>query len=126
MPRPSTVRLEIDPSAMRRFWSSVYGTIVFANRIPKPFLDISSLTSNYDPSLQPATSYANLREHDRWRRGPAELDGTRNGYQDALESELRNWYSIENNLTTWHAPCRAISIEPLPQDVGNVKYGSVA
>ncbi len=25
------------------------------------------------------------------------------------------WYSAEDNLTAWHALCRAISFEPLPK-----------
>jgi hypothetical protein len=25
------------------------------------------------------------------------------------------WYGAENDLTAWHALCRAISIEPLPK-----------
>lgn len=39
---------------------------------------------NYDPSLPPTTSYANLRRHEGWRRGSAALDDTWNRYQDAL------------------------------------------
>ena len=92
MPRPSTVRLAIDPSATRRLWSSTCGILAFTNRIQKPLWDVFSRsfpTSDYDPSLLPATSYANLREHDGWRRGFAESDDAWNRYQDALESELR-------------------------------------
>lgn len=69
----------------------------------------------YDPSLPPATSYAYLREHEGWRRGEAASDDAWNRYQDALESELRMWYGAENDLTAWHALCRAIGVEPLPQ-----------
>ena len=72
-------------------------------------------TFEYDPSLPPATSYAHLREHEGWRRGNAASDYAWNRYQGALESELRMWYGAENDLTAWHALCRAIGVEPLPQ-----------
>jgi uncharacterized protein YlaI len=51
-------------------------------------------TFDYDPSLPPATSYANLQRQERWGRGSA----VSNRYQDAL-----------------HALCRAIGIDPLPK-----------
>jgi hypothetical protein len=44
-------------------------------------------TFDYDPSLPPATSNANLREYEGWRRSHAESDDIWNRYQDALESE---------------------------------------
>jgi uncharacterized protein YlaI len=37
-------------------------------------------TFDYDPSLPPATSYANLRRHEGWRRGSAASDDTWNRY----------------------------------------------
>jgi uncharacterized protein YlaI len=72
-------------------------------------------TFDYDPSLLLATSYANLRGHEGWRRGSAASDDAWNRYQDALQSELHMWYGAENNLTAWHALCRAIGVEPLPK-----------
>ena len=36
-------------------------------------------------------------------------------YQDALQCELYLWYGAENDLTAWHALCRAIGVEPLPK-----------
>jgi Zinc-finger double-stranded RNA-binding/Zinc-finger of C2H2 type len=41
-------------------------------------------TFDYEPSLPPATSYANLREHEGWRRGSAASNDVWNRYQDAL------------------------------------------
>jgi hypothetical protein len=75
----------------------------------------SFLTFDYDPSLLLATSYANLRGHEGWRRGSATSDDTWNKYQDALQSELRMWYGVENDLTTWHVLCRVIGVKPLPK-----------
>ena len=75
----------------------------------------SFLTFDYDPSLPPATLYANLREYQGWRRGSAVSNDAWNRYQDALQSELHMWYGAENDLTAWHALCRAIGIEPLPK-----------
>ncbi|TAQ88222.1 hypothetical protein B7494_g3444 [Chlorociboria aeruginascens] len=72
-------------------------------------------TFDYDPFLPPATSYANLRKHEKWRRGDAESDDAWNRYQDALQSELQMWYGAENDLIAWHALCRAIGIKPLPK-----------
>jgi uncharacterized protein YlaI len=71
-------------------------------------------TFDYDPSLPPATSYTNLRRQKGWRRGSAASDAW-NRYQDALQSELHMWYGAENDLTAWHALCRAIGVEPLPR-----------
>lgn len=68
----------------------------------------------YDPSLPPATSYAHLRRHEGWHRGSAASDEAWNRYQDALQSELHMWYGAENDLTAWHALCRAIGVERLP------------
>ena len=87
-------------------------------RAPETPLDVFFLsfpTFDYDPSLPPATSYANLREHEGWPRGDAASGDAWNRYQDALESELRMWYGAENDLAAWHALCRAIGVEPLPQ-----------
>ncbi|KAH8758844.1 hypothetical protein BGZ57DRAFT_944370 [Hyaloscypha finlandica] len=72
-------------------------------------------TFDYDPSLPPATSYANLREHEGWRRSSAASSDAWNRYQDAPQSELHMWYGAENDLTAWHALCRAVGIEPLPK-----------
>ena len=72
-------------------------------------------TFAYDPSFSPAASYANLREHEGWRRRDAASDEAWNRYQDALESELRMWYGAENDLAAWHALCRATGVKPLPQ-----------
>jgi hypothetical protein len=44
----------------------------------------SFLTFDYDPSLPPATSYADLRRHKGWHRGSAASDDAWNRYQDAL------------------------------------------
>ena len=80
---------------------------------------------NYNPSLPPATSYANLQRQEGWRRNSAASDGAWNRYQDALQSELHLWYGTENDLTAWHALCRAIGVDPLPktckqcEEVGN-------
>lgn len=85
---------------------------------PETPLDVffrSFPTFDYDRSLPPATSYANLRGHEGWRLGDAASDDAWNRYQDALESELRKWYGAENDMTAWHALCRAIGVEPLPQ-----------
>jgi hypothetical protein len=72
-------------------------------------------TFDYDPTFPPATSYANLRQHKRWRRGDIESDDAWNRYQEALERELHMWYGTENDLTAWHALCRAIGVKPLPK-----------
>jgi uncharacterized protein YlaI len=72
-------------------------------------------TFDYDPSLPPAVSYANLRKQEGWRRGHTVSIDAWNRYQDALESELNMWYGAEDSLTAWHALCRAIGIEPLPK-----------
>ncbi|KAG9227929.1 hypothetical protein BJ875DRAFT_35716 [Amylocarpus encephaloides] len=72
-------------------------------------------TFDYDPSLPPATSYANLQRQEGWCRGSAASNDAWNRYQDALQSELHMWYGAENDLTAWHALCRAIGVEPLPK-----------
>ncbi|CAG8972327.1 hypothetical protein HYALB_00001730 [Hymenoscyphus albidus] len=71
-------------------------------------------TFDYNPSLPPATSYANLRRHKGLYRGSDASTDAWNRYQDALQSELHMWYGAENDLTAWHALCRAIGVEPLP------------
>jgi hypothetical protein len=70
---------------------------------------------HYDPSLSPATSYAYLRRHEGWQHGGAASNDAWDRYQKALEGELRMWYGAEDDLTAWHALCRAIGIDPLPQ-----------
>ncbi|ATZ50249.1 hypothetical protein BCIN_05g06170 [Botrytis cinerea B05.10] len=71
-------------------------------------------TFNYDRSLPPATSYASLQRHERWQRNSTASDDAWKRYQSALESELHMWYGAEDDLTAWHALCRAVGIEPLP------------
>ncbi|KAF3064187.1 Zinc finger and BTB domain-containing protein 24 [Daldinia childiae] len=70
---------------------------------------------DYDPSLPPATSYANLQRQEGWSRGNPASDDAWNRYQDALQSELHLWYGAEDDLNAWHALCRPIGIEPLPK-----------
>jgi uncharacterized protein YgiB involved in biofilm formation len=85
---------------------------------PETPLDVffrSFPTFIYDTSLPPATSYASLRRHERWQRGEIAADDAWDRYQDALASELRMWYGSENDITAWHALCRAIGVKPLPQ-----------
>jgi hypothetical protein len=56
-------------------------------RDPETPLDVffrSFPTFDYDPSLSPAKSYANLREHEGWRRGDAASDDAWNRYQDCI------------------------------------------
>jgi hypothetical protein len=72
-------------------------------------------TFSYNPSLPPATSYANLQRYEGWHGGSAESKDAWNKYQDALQDELHLWYGVENDLTAWHALCRAIGVEPLPE-----------
>ena len=72
-------------------------------------------TFDYDPYLPPATSYANLRRHERWVRGDEAAADAWDRYQNALEGELRKWYGAENDITAWHSLCRAIGVEPPPQ-----------
>ncbi|CAO2655006.1 Nn.00g117390.m01.CDS01 [Neocucurbitaria sp. VM-36] len=85
---------------------------------PKTPLDMffqSFRTFDYDPSLPPATSYSYLRDHERLRHDKSASDDAWSRYQDALQSELRMWYGAEDDLAAWHALCRAIGIDPLPQ-----------
>lgn len=76
-------------------------------------------TFDYNPSLPPATSYARLREHKGWRHRNAESNDAWDLYQDALQGELRMWYGSEDDLTAWHALCRAIGVDPLPKTCDN-------
>lgn len=87
-------------------------------RDPETPLDVffqSFSTFDYDPSLPPATSYAKLRRHEGWQSGDTASEDAWNRYQHALESELHMWYGAEDDITAWHALCRAIGIEPLPR-----------
>lgn len=68
----------------------------------------------YDPSLPPAMSYASLQKHKRWRRWQSESNEAWESYQNALNAELEMWYGAEDDLTAWHALCRAIGISPPP------------
>ncbi len=79
---------------------------------------LSFLSFDYNSSLPPATSYANLQKHMGWRQGQTESNEAWADYQNALESELRMWYGQEDDLTAWHALCRAIGIIPLPKTCG--------
>lgn len=82
---------------------------------PLDFFFRSFPTFDYNPSLPPATSYANLQRHKGWRRGSVTSDKAWNRYQDALQSELHMWFGAENDLTAWHALCRAIGVVRLPK-----------
>ncbi|KAB8297279.1 hypothetical protein EYC80_002638 [Monilinia laxa] len=72
-------------------------------------------TFNYDASLPPATSYANLQRHEGWPHKSAQSKDAWNRYQEALQNELHLWFGAENDLTAWHALCRAIGIDELPK-----------
>ncbi|OAP61189.1 hypothetical protein AYL99_03390 [Fonsecaea erecta] len=81
-------------------------------------------TFDYDPSLPPATSYARLRRHERWGRNDAASKDAWERYQHALEVELRKWYGAEDDITAWHALCRAIGVESPPETCGQCKHVS--
>ncbi|KAI1126972.1 hypothetical protein F5Y10DRAFT_243620 [Nemania abortiva] len=82
---------------------------------PLDLFFLSFRTFEYDPSQPPATSFAHLQRHEGWQRDDPKSSDAWDRYQDALESELRLWYGEEDSLTAWHALCRAIGVEPLPQ-----------
>jgi hypothetical protein len=71
----------------------------------------SFLTFECDPSQPPATSYACLQAHRSWQRGEAASADAWSRYQDALQDELRLWYSEEDDLAAWHALCYAIGVK---------------
>ncbi|TLS21752.1 uncharacterized protein PpBr36_09443 [Pyricularia pennisetigena] len=75
----------------------------------------------YIPSQPPAKSFARLEKHQGWQRGAAAAKKAWNKYQDALDSELQMWYGPSDDLTAWHALCRAVGINPLPQSCGQCK-----
>ncbi|KAK1456479.1 hypothetical protein CMEL01_16383 [Colletotrichum melonis] len=70
---------------------------------------------DYDRSLPPHISYANLQRHMGWyhRDQPASKEAW-DKYQKALEKEFQMWFGEEDDLAAWHALCRAIGINPLP------------
>lgn len=74
----------------------------------------SFLTFVYDPTLSPSTSYKQLQKHEGFRRGTRKADDAWDEYQIALQSELKLWFGAEDDLTAWHALCRAIGVDPLP------------
>lgn len=84
-------------------------------RTPLDQFFLSFKTFEHDPSEPPAASFNRLRRHQGWRRGDADSDDAWDRYQAALESELRMWYDSGNSLAAWHALCRAIGVDPLPQ-----------
>lgn len=69
----------------------------------------------YDPNLSPSVSYAKLVSFYYWDRKDPEARAARRKYQDALEDEVRLWFGSKSDLASWHALCRAVGIEPLPQ-----------
>jgi hypothetical protein len=97
--------------------SSTCGTLAYTNRIRRPlWMSFSALSRHLIMTLlPPATSYANLRQHEGWHRSSAASDDAWNRYQDALQSELHMWYGAKIDLTAWHTLCCAISVEPLPK-----------
>lgn len=68
----------------------------------------------YESVLPPATSYAQLEQHQGWAPHSAASRDAWRQYQEALRDELQMWYGDEDNLTAWHALCRAIGVNPLP------------
>ncbi|EHA48119.1 hypothetical protein MGG_10764 [Pyricularia oryzae 70-15] len=84
-------------------------------RTPLDQFFLSFKTFEHDPSEPPAASFNRLRRHQGWRRGDADSDNAWDRYQAALECELRMWYDSGNSLAAWHALCRAIGVDPLPQ-----------
>lgn len=69
----------------------------------------------YDRNLSPSVSYTKLVNFYGWDSNDPEARTARREYQDALEDEVRLWFGSENDLASWHALCRAVGIEPLPQ-----------
>uniref|UniRef100_L7IPV8 C2H2-type domain-containing protein n=1 Tax=Pyricularia oryzae (strain P131) TaxID=1143193 RepID=L7IPV8_PYRO1 len=84
-------------------------------RTPLDQFFLSFTTFDHDPSEPPAACFNRLRRHQGWRRGDADSNDAWDRYQAALESELRMWYDSGNSLAAWHALCRAIGVDPLPQ-----------
>jgi hypothetical protein len=49
-----------------------------------------------------------------WKRDAPENDEAWDNYQRALKAEFQLWYGHEDDLAAWHALCRAIGINKLP------------
>jgi len=73
----------------------------------------------YDPCLPPSTSYKNLEKHLKPSRGTPKSKEIWDRYQKALRAEFDLWYGADDDLTAWHAFCRAIGINPLPETCKN-------
>jgi hypothetical protein len=68
----------------------------------------------YHRSLPPAESFKRLQRNQRWKRDDPQSSDAWDQYQNALKEEFQLWYSAEDDLSAWHALCRAIRIKPLP------------
>ncbi|KAJ5898106.1 transcriptional regulator family: C2H2 zinc finger [Penicillium tannophilum] len=69
----------------------------------------------YDHNLSPSVSYAKFVKFYGWDKNGPKARKARREYQDALEDEVRLWFGSTSDLASWHALCRAVGIEPLPE-----------
>lgn len=72
-------------------------------------------TFAYNSTLLPNKSFKNLKSHMRWHRDDAAEKEAWRRYQSALTAEVDLLFGAQDNLTAWHALCRAIGIQPLPE-----------
>jgi len=71
-------------------------------------------TFRYNPNLPPAESYTQLQNFSRWGYDSPESRESWDRYQNALREEFNMWFGSEKDLGCWHALCRAVRINPLP------------
>lgn len=72
-------------------------------------------TFAYNSTLLPNESYKKLKSHMGWHHNDVAGQEAWRGYQNALAAEVDMWFGAQDDLTAWHALCRAIGIQPLPE-----------
>lgn len=82
---------------------------------------LSFVSFPYDPFSPPASSYALLRKHKKWNNDNPKEHAAWQMYQEALSEELDLLFGPTHDLVAWHALCRAVNIDPLPDTCGGCK-----
>lgn len=80
------------------------------------FLSYPNFILNED--APPTREFSRLRRMNHWEDGDEEYMEAREMFADALAEDFNATYGTDiNNIDHWHALCRVLRIDPIPEGI---------
>lgn len=73
---------------------------------------------DYDPSQPIMKQFYRMSDRYKWKKDDPDKKEARDGVRDAIALTFNDTYGTDvNDLNAWHNLCRAVRIDPLPEDI---------